>query len=184
MEIFSNIASFLLASIAAIMILGSLCLLLMSPTSIILYIFMTIIIWELTPKSWSTTGWSCVLIIACLYLLVMFIAGLGWQPLRYLMSFLLPVCSTFVMLKGKPFWIWAAILMVYLTVGCYSLFNNDIVGPMGFMIRDRPIDVSAQWYHCYRFFWASVLLDMIATVAGVISALILFFYNVRTIWKM
>jgi hypothetical protein len=62
-------------------------------------------------------------------------------------------------------------------------FNNDIVGPMGFMIRDRPIDVPSQWYHCYRFFWGGVLLNMISLRAGVISVLILFLYSVRDIWK-
>jgi hypothetical protein len=54
---------------------------------------------------------------------------------------------------------------------------------MGFMIRDRPIDVPAQWYHCYRFFWGGVLLNMISSRAGVISVLLLFLYNARDIWK-
>ena len=183
MKIFKNILSFLLASIAAIMILGALFLLLMSPSSIILYIFMAIIIWELTPKSWITIGWSCVLITACLYLDIMFITGLSWQPLRYLMSIMLPVCSTLVMLKGRPIWIWIVIILVYLSVGVYCFYNNDIVGPMEFMIRDRPIDVPAQWYHCYRFFWGAVLLNLISSMAGVISVLILFLYSVRAIWK-
>jgi hypothetical protein len=71
--------------------------------------------------------------------------------LRYLMSIILPVCSTLIMLKGKPIWIGIVIFLVYLSVGFYCFFNNDIVGPMGFMIRDRPIDVPSQWYHCYRF---------------------------------
>ncbi len=183
MKIFWNIISFLLASIAAIMTLGALCLLLMSPSYIVFYIFMAIIIWELTPKSWSTIGWSCVLITACLYLAIMFITGLCWQPLRYLMSIMLPVCSTLVMLKGKPIWIWIIIFLVYLSVGFYCFYNNDIVGPLGFSNIDRPINVPAQWYHCYRFFWGGVLLNMITSVAGVISALILFLYNTRTIWK-
>ena len=183
MKIFKNILSFLLASIAAIMILGALFLLLMSPSFIILYIFMAIIIWELTPKSWNTIGWSCVLIVACLYFTIMFIAGLSWQPLRYLMSILLPICSTLVMLKGKSVWIWIVIFLVYLSVAFYCFYNNDIVGPTEFMIRDRPIDVPAQWYHCYRFFWAGVLLNMITTIAGVISVSILFLYDVGTLWK-
>lgn len=183
MKIIKNILSILLASIAMIMTLGALCLLLMSPYSFVSYIFMTIIIWELTPKSWSTIGWSCVLITACLYLAIMFITGLCWQPLRYLMSIILPVCSTLIMLKGKPIWIGIVIFLVYLSVGFYCFFNNDIVGPMGFMIRDRPIDVPSQWYHCYRFFWGGVLLNMISSRAGVISVLILFLYSVRDIWK-
>jgi len=183
MEILRNIVSFLFASVAVIMALGTLCLLLMSPSYIILYIFMAIIIWELTPKSWSIIGWSCVLITACLYLTIIFITGFSWQPLMYLMSIMLPVCSTLVMLKGRPIWIWIVIFLVYLSVGFYCLYNNDIVGPMEFMIRDRPIDVPAQWYHCYRFFWGAVLLDMISSMAGVISVLILFLYRVRAIWK-
>ena len=124
MKIIKNILSFLLASIAVIMTLGALCLLLMSPYSFVFYIFMAIIIWELTPKSWSTIGWSCVLITACLYLAIMFITGLCWQPLRYLMSIILPVCSTLLLLKGKPIWIWIIIFIVYLSVGCYCFFYN------------------------------------------------------------
>jgi hypothetical protein len=88
-----------------------------------------------------------------------------------------------VMLKGKPIWIWIIIFLVYLFVGFYCFYNNDIVGPLGFSNIDRPINVPAQWYHCYRFFWGGVLLNMITSVAGVISALILFLYNTRTIWK-
>jgi hypothetical protein len=88
-----------------------------------------------------------------------------------------------VMLKGKPIWIWIIIFLVYLSVGFYCFYNNDIVGPLGFSNIDRPINVPAQWYHCYRFFWGGVLLNMITSVAGVISALILFLYNTRTIWK-
>ena len=183
MEIFRNIVSLLLVSIAVIIALGTLCLLLISPSYIILCIFMTIIIWKLTPNSWSTIGWSCVLITACLYLAILFITALSWQPLMYLMSIMLPVCSTLVMLKGKPIWIWIVIFLVYLSVGIYCLYNNDIVGPMEFLIRDRPIDVPAQWYHCYRFFWGAVLLNMISSMAGVISVLILFLYRVRAIWK-
>ena len=183
MKIFRNILSFLLASIAVIMTLGALCLLLMSPYSFVFYIFMAIIIWELTPKSWSTIGWSCVLITACLYLAIMFITGLCWQPLRYLMSIILPVCSTLIMLKGKPIWIGIVIFLVYLSVGFYCFFNNDIVGSLGFSNIDRPINVPAQWYHCYRFFWGGVLLNMISLRAGVISVLILFLYSVRDIWK-
>lgn len=182
MKIFRKILSFLLASIAAIMILGALFLLLMSPYSFVFYIFMAII-WELTPKSWSTIGWSCVLITACLYLAIMFITGLCWQPLRYLMSILLPICSTLVMLKGRSVWIWIVIFLVYLSVGFYCFYNNDIVGPMGFMIRDRPIDVPAQWYHCYRFFWAGVFLNRVTSVAGIISVLILILYNIKVLWE-
>ena len=183
MEIFRIILSFLLAPSAAIMILGVLFLLLMSPYSYVFYIFMAIIIWELTPKSWSTIGWSCVLITACLYLAIMFVTSLCWQPLRYLMSILLSVCSPLLLLKGKPIWIWIIIFIVYLSVGCYCFFYNDIVGPMGFMIRDRPIDVPSQWYHCYRFFWAGVFLNRITSVAGIISVLILILYNIKAIWE-
>lgn len=54
---------------------------------------------------------------------------------------------------------------------------------MGFMIRDRPIDVPAQWYHCYRFFWAGVFLNRVTSVAGIISVLILILYNIKVLWE-
>lgn len=183
MKIINNILGILLASIAMIMALGSIYLLLLSPYSFVFYIFMAIIIWELTPESWGTIGWSCVLITACLYLALMFITSLCWQPLRYLMSILLSVCSTLLLLKGKPIWIWIIIFIVYLSVVCYCFFYNDIVGPMGFMIRDRPIDVPSQWYHCYRFFWTGVFLNRVTSVAGIISVLILILYNIKVLWE-
>lgn len=37
--------------------------------------------------------------------------------------------------------------------GVYTLFFNDILGPIGFMIRDMPIDMPAQFYHSWRYYW-------------------------------
>ena len=180
MKNYRNIASYILAPLAAIMTFGIMCQLFINPSSITLYFFMTIIILNATSKSWGILEWSCVLILACLYFAMMFFAFLCWQPLMYLMSILLPVYSTWILLKGKPYWIYFAIFIVYLSVGCCCFFNNHIIGPMSFLISDLPIDIPSQWFHCYRFFWAGVLLDMITTNAGIISVSILLLYM---IWK-
>ena len=73
--------------------------------------------------------------------------------------------------------------LIYIVFGVDLLYNNDIIGPMEFMICDRPFDYPAQWYHCYRFFWAGVLLNLIAWSAGMISMIILLAYSLLVRYK-
>ena len=75
-----------------------------------------------------------------------------------------------------PGGLWIIVGAVYVGFGIYYLFYNDIIDPMTFLIMDRPIDTPAQWYHCYRFFWAGIYLDGVIWFSSVFSSIIIFMY--------
>lgn len=134
--------------------------------------YVAIILYCLIPRSWSYVGISLSVIAACLYICAMFLC-LFYQPGRVLLSALLPIMAVLAMLKGKPLWMWSLVALIFLAIAFFSLFYNDIIGPMTFMICDRPIDVPAQWGHCYRLFWSALLFNIVAYRAGILSILVL-----------
>ena len=81
-------------------------------------------------------------------------------------SSLMPMTAVILMLRRKPLWVWGVVALIFLTIGVYYVFHNDIKGPMEFMICDRPIDVPAQWHHCYRFFWTGIVVETVTNIAG------------------
>ena len=148
-----------------------------------LLVFMALILYRIIPKTSGTLVLSIAIIIACTYFGIMLLSRFCYQPMYYLMMIVLAISSVLVMLKGKPWWMWLVIFLVFLVIGIDLLFDNDIIGPMEFMICDRPFDYPAQWHHCYRFFWAGVLLNMIAWSAGIISVSIIFAYTLCARYK-
>ena len=134
--------------------------------------YVAIILYCLIPKSWSYVGISLSIIAACLYLCALFLS-IFYQPSSVLLSALLPVMAVLAMLKGKPLWMWGLVGLIFLAIGVFSLFYNNIIGPMTFMICDRPFDVPAQWGHCYRLFWSAALFKMVAYRAGILSILVM-----------
>ena len=134
--------------------------------------YAAIILYCLIPRSWRYVGISLSVIAACLYICAMFLCFF-YQPGWVLLSALLPIMAVLAMLKGKPLWMWSLVAIIFLAMGVFSLFYNDINGPMTFMICDRPIDVPAQWGNCYRLFWSAVLFNMVASRAGNLSILVM-----------
>ena len=134
--------------------------------------YVAIILYCLIPKSWSYVGISLSVIAACLYICVLFLS-IFYQPGSVLLSALLPIMAVLAMLKGKPLWMWGLVGLIFLATGVFSLFYNNIIGPMAFMICDRPFDVPAQWGHCYRLFWSAALFKMVAYRAGILSILVM-----------
>jgi hypothetical protein len=173
----------IVAILALIMTLGVLAVFGTQVSSWPLLGFMALIIYSLIPKISGTLLLSVVLIAACTYFGIMLLSRFFYQPLYYLMMITLAVSGVAVMLKGKPWWMWLIIAFVFISFGIFLLYNNGIIGPMEFMISDRPIDYPAQWYHCYRFFWTSVLLNLIAWSASIISIIILFTYSMLIRYK-
>ena len=171
------------ASVALIMTLGVLATFGMQVYSWPLLVFMALILYRIIPKASGTLVLSVAIIIACAYFEIMLLSRFCYQPMYYLMMIVLAISGVLVMLKGKPWWMWIVILLVFLVIGIDLLFDNDIIGPMEFMICDRPFDYPVQWHHCYRFFWACVLLNMIACSAGVISVSILLAYTLCARYK-
>ena len=171
------------AIIALLMTLGVLAIYGMQIYSWPLLGFMALIIFRIMPKTSGTLVLSVALIVACTYFGIMLLSRFCYQPLYYLMMIVLAISGVAVMLKGKPWWMWLVIALIYIVFGVDLLYNNDIIGPMEFMICDRPFDYPAQWYHCYRFFWAGVLLNLIAWSAGMISMIILLAYSLLVRYK-
>jgi len=141
-----------------------------------IFAMMAIVVYHLLPKTVGVFGIAIAIIIACLYFDVMLISALFLQPLHFLMMCVVTTSAVLLLLKGKPKWLWVVVAFIYLILGVYYLFDNDIVGPMEFMIRDRPVDVPAQWNHCYRFFWSGVLMEMITTTASYCSVVVIAVY--------
>lgn len=138
--------------------------------------FWAIILYYLIPKKWGTVGLAISIIVASIYISMMSLFALFGQPLYCLMSCILSLGAVVLMLRGKPLWLWVIVLLIFLSIGVYYIFNNDIVGPMGFLIRDRPIDTPAQWYHCYRFYWCGVVAETVSQFAGIVSILVISVY--------
>lgn len=166
----------ILLVIAGIMGCSTLLLCIMSFSSLLRLGFAAIILYCLIPKSWSYVGISLAIIATSFYIIVMFLCML-YQPGRMLLVSLLPIMAVLALLKGKPKWMWGIVVLIFLIVGVYCLFNNDIIGPMEFRICDRPIDIPAQWGHNYRLFWSFALLQMVAHLAGILSIMVMLGYS-------
>ena len=138
--------------------------------------FWSIILYRLLPKSFGVFGFSLAVIGVCVYFVISFLSIFVCQPMHYLMKIALATVAVLIMLKGKPRWLWGVVALVFIGYGVFYLFYNDIVGPMTFLIMDRPIDTPSQWYNCYRFFWTGIYLDGVIWYSSIISTIIIFIY--------
>lgn len=166
-----------MAIIASALALGALVLFMSSITSAPLFVFVVIIIYCLVPKKWGLLGYSIAVVIAAFYLVIMFLSVFVAQPILCLMSCLLSLGTVGLMLREKPLWMWMVVVSFFLITGVYYVFHNNIVGPIGFLISDRPFNTPAQWYHCYRFYWAGVVIRDVTYFASSISVIMLLIYD-------
>ena len=166
----------LIAIIAAMMALGLIAMFATLPFLWVFIAFWAIILYRLLPKSFGVFGVSLAVIGVCVYFVISFLSIFVCQPMHYLMKTALATVAVLIMLKGKPRWLWGVVALVFIGYGVFYLFNNDIVGPMTFLIMDRPIDTPSQWYNCYRFFWTGVYLDGVIWYSSIISTIIIFIY--------
>lgn len=166
----------LMAIIALVIALGALALCGVSIQLAPFIGFLVIILYYFAYKRLGILGFSVAVIIAAIYLAFMFLSTLVEQPLYCLMSCVLSLAAVILMLRGKPLWLWVVVLLFFISIGVYYIFNNDIVGPMGFLIRDRPIDTPAQWYYCYRFYWCGVVAETVSQFAGIVSVIVIAAY--------
>ena len=138
--------------------------------------FWAIILYRILPKSFGVLGIFMATIGVCVYFAIFYLSIFVCQPIHYLMKMVLAICAVLALLKGKPWGLWIIVGTVYVGFAIYYLFYNDIIGPMTFLIMDRPIDTPAQWYHCYRFFWAGIYLDGVIWFSSILSSIIIFMY--------
>ena len=173
----------LIAIIAAMMALGLIAMFGTLPFLWVFIAFWAIILYRLLPKSFGVFGVSLAVIGVCVYFVISFLSIFVCQPMHYLMKTALATVAVLIMLKGKPRWLWGVMALVFIGYGVFYLFYNDIVGPMTFLIMDRPIDTPSQWYNCYRFFWTGVYLDGVIWYSSIISIIIIFIYIMYNRYK-
>ena len=166
----------LIAIIAAMMALGLIAMFGTLPFLWVFIAFWAIILYRLLPKSFGVFGVSLAIIGVCVYFVISFLSIFVCQPMHYLMKIALATVAVLIMLKGKPRWLWSVVALVFVGYGVFYLFYNDIVGPMTFLIMDRPIDTPSQWFDCYRFFWTGIYLDGVIWYSSIISTIIIFIY--------
>lgn len=173
----------LIAIIAAMMALGLLAMFATLPFLWVFIAFWAIILYRLLPKSFGVFGVSLAIIGVCVYFVISFLSIFVYQPMHYLMKTTLATVAVLIMLKGKPRWLWSVVALVFVGYGVFYLFYNDIVGPMTFLIMDRPIDTPSQWFDCYRFFWTGIYLDGVIWYSSIISTIIIFIYIMYNRYK-
>ena len=91
-----------------------------------------------------------------------------------------PIVVVGLLLRKTPLWVKYVVGGCLVMMGIYVLFNNDIIGPMTFRISDRPIDMPAQFYHSWRYFWVMAYLLDLSWTWGIPSVIFLLGYK---IWK-
>lgn len=173
----------LIAIIAAMMALGLIAMFATLPFLWVFIAFWAIILYRLLPKSFGVFGVSLAIIGVCVYFVISFLSIFVCQPMHYLMKTALATVAVLIMLKGKPRWLWGVVALVFIGYGVFYLFYNDIVGPMTFLIMDRPIDTPSQWFDCYRFFWTGIYLDGVIWYSSIISCIIIFVYIMYNMYK-
>lgn len=173
----------LIAIIAAMMALGLIAMFGTLPFLWVFIAFWAIILYRLLPKSFGVFGFSLAVIGVCVYFVISFLSIFVCQPMHYLMKIALATVAALIMLKGKPRWLWSVVALVFVGYGVFYLFYNDIVGPMTFLIMDRPFDTPSQWFDCYRFFWTGIYLDGVIWYSSIISCIIIFVYIMYNMYK-
>ena len=121
---------------------------------------------------------SLVVLGCSLYFFLWNYAFMRCQPLSILMFVLVTVWAIYTSAKGAPTILKVVIVALFLGIGIYAVFHNDIEGPLIFSITDRPIDRPSQWLHCYRFYWTGMILHMTVWDASFLSLLLLGGYKV------
>lgn len=116
---------------------------------------------------------SLVVLGCSLYFFLWNYAFMQCQPLSILMFVLVTVWAIYTSAKGTPTIIKVIIAALFLGIGIYTVFHNDIYGPLIFSIVDRPIDRPSQWLHSYRFYWVGMVVHMTVSNASFFSFLLL-----------
>ena len=91
--------------------------------------------------------------------------------------------ETGLLLRKTLIWVKDVELVLLVISGIYLLFYNDIIGPMAFQIRDRPIDMPAQFYHSWRYFWVVAYLYEVSWTWGFLAVPFLLGYKIIRKWN-
>ena len=124
----------------------------------------------------------CLWGIVILVYIFLFLISIFHVPMSLYLRMLPPIVAVVLLSKGKPIWVKSVVAGVLVLTGVYTLFYNDILGPMDFMIRDRPVDMPAQFYHSWRYYWVVCYLYETLWKWGVLSVIFLLGYMIWIKW--
>ena len=125
---------------------------------------------------------GCVWAVVIVVYLFLVMISIFHVPMSLFLRMLPPIVVVVLLSKGKPIWVKSVVAGVLVLTGVYTLFYNDILGPMGFMIRDRPVDMPAQFYHSWRYYWVVCYLYEKLWRWGVLSVIFLLGYMIWIKW--
>ena len=112
------------------------------------------------------------LVILMLYLWLE--TGFSAQPLHVILTTTVISMALYRMLKRENRWCRIVVVGIFIIVGIWYVFHNDIPGPMKWWMCDRPIDTPSQWLDCYRFYWCGNVIYTTSLIGGVISFALIF----------
>ena len=99
-------------------------------------------------------------------------------PMSLFLRMLPPIVIVGLLQRKAPTWVKGVVGGWFVVVAVFVLFNNDILGPIGFAIRDMPINMPAQFYHCWRYFWTMCFMYEVSWAWGIPSFIFLAGYKV------
>lgn len=123
--------------------------------------------------------WVVVIVI---YLFLLLISTL-YAPMSLFLWTLPPIVVVMLLLKRKPLWVKSTVIGSLLLIGVDTLFDNDIIGPMEFMIRDRPINTPGQFYYSWRYYWVMMYFYIVAWRWGSVSVIFIILRKVFLLAK-
>ena len=126
-----------------------------------------------------TCLWGVVILVYIFLYLISFLH----VPMSLFLRMLPPIVIIGLLTRGKPLWVKGVVSCTLVIAGVYTLFYNDILGPIGFMIRDMPIDMPAQFYYSWRYFWVMAYLLELSWVWGIPSFVFLLGYEIWHNWS-
>ena len=118
-------------------------------------------------------------------LVYLFLLGISifYLPMSLFLRMLPPIVVVGLLLRETPWWVKCVIAGWLLIAGIYVLFFNDIIGPLTFAISDRPINVPAQFYYSWRYFWVMAYLLQLSWTWGLPAIFFLVCYKTRSVWN-
>lgn len=125
---------------------------------------------------------GCVWAVVIVVYLFLVMISVFYAPTSLFLRMLPPIVVVALLSKGKPMWVKSIVAGVLVLTGVYTLFYNDILGPMGFMISDSIIDIPAQFYHSWRYYWVVCYLYEMFWRWGIPSVIILLGYTIWIKW--
>ena len=95
------------------------------------------------------------------------------QPMSMFITIYLVYTIIHALLKHEKWSYWSVVILVFVVVGVWYVFNNDIKDPTSWWMSDDIVDTPGQWLDCYRLYWCGQVIHDTSLLGGFISFVIL-----------